>query len=191
MLAIPFEEAPPREDEPDLDEDEPDLDEEEPLRPLLFDAPLLAIPRLDDDLLPVLDEPVEPPALLAEDLLAIFLGAAFLEAIFLGAAFLEAAFLGAAFFAAVFLEAAFLEADEDDFDAPPLEDLDALLFDAPPLLEEEPPLLEVEEPLEDEPPRAEDFEDAPFEEEDLPPELLLAAFLGAAFLVDFAILMGF
>jgi hypothetical protein len=70
-------------------------------------------------------------------------------------------------------------------DALLLEDLEAALedLDAPPLPEDAPP-------LEAELLRLADFA-APFLgallEEDLPPALLLAAFLGAAFLVDFAI----
>jgi hypothetical protein len=67
----------------------------------------------------------------------------------------------------------------------PFEDLDAP-FEEPPRPEEEPPRPEDDPPLDD-------F-DAPFLEadfEELRPELLLADFLEAAFLVDFAMLMVF
>lgn len=122
---------------------------------------------------------------------AAFLGAAFFAAAFLGAAFLAAAFLGAAFFGAAFLAAPFLAATPRDEDllAPPLDDFEALLpavaflaalFDEPPLPEVEPPRLDLAAP----------FLEALLED-DLPPALLLDAFLAAAFLVDFAILMGF
>ena len=140
----------------------------------LFDAPLLAPPRLLELLPPPLLED-EPPRL-DEDLdappffAAAFFGAAFLEAPpFLAAAFLGAAFLAAAFFGAAFLAAPFLAADLDEL----------LPEDEPPLLEDEPPRLD--EDL-DAP-----FLDAPFDEDLPPPEDLLPPFFAAAFLVDFAI----
>jgi len=115
---------------------------------------------------------------------AAFLGAAFLGAAFFGAVFLAVAFLGAAFFAAAFLGAAFLAADLE-------EDLEALLLDLEAAFEDLDvlPLPEDALPLEAELRLADDLE-APFLDallEDLPPAPFDAAFLGAAFLVDFAI----
>ena len=114
----------------------------------------------------------EPPFLAPVD----FFAAAFLGAAFFAPPFLAPPFLAPPFLAPPFFEVAFLKAD---FFAPP--------FLAPPFfaafdLPEEPPL--------DDELRRDDFFDAPFLdapfEEDLPPELFLADFFFAAFLVDFA-----
>jgi len=106
-------------------------------------------------------------------LLAFLVVLPFLEAAFLE--LLAAAFFGADFFAAAFLIPPFFTAALE----PPLEDPLEV-----PLLE---PRLELfEEDLE---PLREELLLAPLD--DLPPELLEADFLVAAFFVDFAILMGF
>lgn len=166
-LDAPFFDALPRLEEDVLLADE--LLDALPL-PELLEAPLLAPPRLPEvlpaaprDEPPLRDAPLDD-ALRPDDFDADLLAPPLedFDAAFLGAAFLEAVFLEAVFFEAVFFEAVF----------------------------EELPLPEDEPPLEEEPPRPDDlaapFFDAPFAE-DLPPELLLADFFEAAFLVDFAI----
>lgn len=78
------------------------------------------------------------------------------------------------------------------FEELPLRDEEPLLADLllPPELFEA-PLLEPPRPEEEALRRGDELLDAPFDEEALPPELLEADFLLAAFLVDFAMLMGF
>jgi hypothetical protein len=179
-----------------------DFFEEEPPReallPELLEADLPAAELREADL------PAAPP----EDFLgAAFLGAAFLgadflaapffAAAFLGAAFL-AAFLGAAFFNADFFPAAFFGADFFAADFFPAAFLGAAFFAAffgadflaAVFLEAD----FFDAPLPEDEPRPDDLDPAFLAaafDEDLPPELLLADFFAAAFLVDFAILMGF
>ena len=182
----------------------PPLDLFPPLRPELFEADFELPLREALEPLRLADDPFDVPAPLE----AVFLGAAFFGAAFLIALFIPL-FFAAAFFGAnllaVFLGAAFLIA----LFIPPFfaaaffgADFFAAAFLAPPFFTAllEPPLEDpLEVPLLE--PRLELFEDdleplrdelllAPLDE-DLPPELLEADFLVAAFFVDFAILMGF
>jgi hypothetical protein len=188
--------APLPADEPLLDDPlvAPVLDEEEPLPP----DPLEAAVRVDEvpfeELPPRLEEPPLKELLLrlADPLLAVRPPDELLEA---------PPRDGAAFFAGLFVDPLLVEEDPprlDDvlldvpFEEPVLRDEELLLADLllPPELFEA-PLLEPPR-LEEEALRPDDeLLDAPFDEEALPPELLEADFLLAAFLVDFAMLMGF
>ena len=219
LFDAPFEEPPRLEDFEAALEELPrpvdfDAPLEDPPRPAAFDAPLEELPRLedfdavffaalfdeDDDLpaeelfedevLPRLaelfDAPLEAPR--PELLLAALEADLVRDEVPLLAVRpppLEAfpPLLATAFLVPLLADARPLLGVplEEDFDAP-LEDFDALFaadFEA--LFEEPPRLEDLETP----------FFDAPFEEDDLPPELLEALFFDAAFLVDFAIFNGF
>ncbi len=176
------------------------------LLPVLFEELLVAVP-LDEELPPLLNEPVpdadlnrldavffdapalreEPPRaedffgeLLREELLR--LPSVRLDAPFEAPPRLDALRLLPLLFDRLLLAELLREEPVFDEEELPLVDLDDP-FDEPPRPEDDPP-------LELEAPRLEDLLDALFLEapldEDLPPELLLADFFAAAFLVDFA-----
>ena len=182
----------------------PPLEAAPPLAATAFLVDLLAEanPRLDE-LLEAEDPPREEddPLRLAEDF-----DAPPLEALLEPPRLAEPPLLATLFLVALLADARLLE--EEPLEALPLlavlrppEELFEALLDAPLRealpLEAEDPLLEEEDPLlEEEPPRLEDellvaaFLEADLDEE-LPPALLLPAFLAAAFLVDVAIFNGF
>jgi hypothetical protein len=169
--------ARPRLDEPLLEAEDPPRDAEDPPREDEdFDAPPLREaeePLEAEDL----EAPLEPPPLAA----TLFLVALLADARPLEEDPLEALPL-----------LAVLRPPEELLEAL----LDALPREALPLEADDPLLDAEEELLEEEPPRLEDellladFLEAALEEE-LPPALLLPAFLAAAFLVDVAIFNGF
>jgi hypothetical protein len=159
------------------------LDEELPLLPELLDAPVRADEVPFEELLRLDADPLlaaRPPDELLEDLSRD--AAPFFDALLEDVPPLDEEDL-------LRLDDALLDVPFEE--VPPRDDellvadllLPPELFVAPLL---EPPRLEEEAPrLDDE------LLEAPFAEEALPPELLEADFLLAAFLVDFAMLMGF
>ncbi len=189
LVAVPLDEELP----PLLNEPVPDADLNR-LDAVFFDAPALREEPPRDDfvaaLLPLLREEVlreEPPRaedffgeLLREELLR--LPSVRLDAPFEAPPRLDALRLLPLLFDPLLLAELLREEPDLDEEELPLVDLDDP-FDEPPRPEDDPP-------LELEAPRLEDLLDALFLEapldEDLPPELLLADFFAAAFLVDFA-----